>query len=164
MDKKCSTCKEWKFVADFRKNRSAADGLQNTCKSCHSVYCKSWKKRNPDKVSQGNKANYNRHIDQKRQRTKNWRLKNPAKAAMQCSKRFKAIKERTPKWLTKQDWDKMNDIYNLAKKLSKTTGIKYSVDHVLPLRGKHVSGLHTPNNLKIIPLKENISKNNKVEL
>jgi len=74
----------------------------------------------------------------------------------QNQKRY--IKERTPKW---SDKNKINDIYNEAVILEKETGKKYHVDHIIPLRGKKVSGLHIPENLRIIPAKENLKKGNK---
>lgn len=69
--------------------------------------------------------------------------------------------QRTPKWLTEYDYIVITEFYKAAAEFTKITGIRYSVDHIIPLRGENVSGLHVPNNLQIMPANENSRKNNK---
>jgi len=52
-------------------------------------------------------------------------------------------------------------MYILANQITKTTGILHEVDHIVPLHGKFVSGLHVPWNLRIITKTENARKNNR---
>lgn len=69
--------------------------------------------------------------------------------------KYKAAKlQRTPKWLTEEDYKDILRIYLECPK-------GYHVDHILPLQGELVSGLHVPNNLQYLPSVENISKSNK---
>ena len=63
----------------------------------------------------------------------------------------------TPKWLTKNDKEKIRKIYAKCPK-------GYHVDHIIPLRGKSVCGLHVPNNLRIITAHKNQSKGNRFDI
>jgi hypothetical protein len=65
---------------------------------------------------------------------------------------------RTPKWLTTQDKKAIKDIYDEAVAKTIATGILYHVDHIIPLQGKLVSGLHVPSNLQVITAKDNLKK------
>jgi hypothetical protein len=53
------------------------------------------------------------------------------------------------------------EAYALAKQRNKVTGIRWHVDHIVPLRSKHVCGLHAHTNIRVIPAIENMRKNNK---
>lgn len=68
---------------------------------------------------------------------------------------------RTPSWLTKSQKRQIQIEHELAAWCTKVTGIKYHVDHIVPLQGKTVSGLHVPWNLQVIPAKDNLIKSNK---
>jgi hypothetical protein len=61
-------------------------------------------------------------------------------------------------WLTNEQWDEMEDVYREAARLTRETGIKHHVDHIVPLRGKTVSGLHVPWNLQPLPALVNLKK------
>ena len=68
----------------------------------------------------------------------------------------RVIKQQaTPKWSNKEIIDR---VYKKSIELTKETGICYVVDHIFPLRGKLVSGLHIETNLQIITYKQNSKK------
>jgi hypothetical protein len=66
----------------------------------------------------------------------------------------------TPTWA---DLDAIKHIYKQSRQISIETGILHHVDHIVPLQGETVSGLHVEYNLQIIPAKQNLSKANKLE-
>ena len=69
--------------------------------------------------------------------------------------------KRTPKWVTSEDRWVIREIYALAALRTKLLGFTWHVDHIIPLQGKNVSGLHVPANLNVIPARENQMKHNK---
>ena len=71
--------------------------------------------------------------------------------------------KRTPSWLTKKHKQEIKEFYLICKMFQMYTGQKYHVDHIVPLRGEFVSGLHVPWNLTVLPASENCSKYNKYD-
>ena len=67
----------------------------------------------------------------------------------------------TPRWLSEKQKAEIEDLYWLCSDVSITTGEPYHVDHIVPLKGKKVCGLHVPWNLQVLPADINISKSNK---
>lgn len=72
--------------------------------------------------------------------------------------------QQTPNWLTEFDLLKMRCIYSVAAMLTRHNNEPWHVDHIIPLRGKFVSGLHTPANLQVIRGKDNMAKHNSFEV
>lgn len=66
-----------------------------------------------------------------------------------------ARRQATPPWLTEDDREHIRAVYAAARKLTETTGERYDVDHIVPLQGKVVCGLHVPWNLRAIPRAQN---------
>lgn len=136
---------------------------------------KAWRAANPEKVAAQNKRYAERHPDKLVAKTLRWKINNPERAAevsrnsriknagrVQANKaKYRAAKtNRTPKWLSKTDLFEMQCIYTYRTALQ-AIGLNYEVDHIIPLQGKSVSGLHTPDNLQVIPTKQNRLKNNR---
>jgi hypothetical protein len=87
--------------------------------------------------------------------------KHKINASVACREAAKA--QRTPAWLTDDDHWMIEQAYELAALRTKMFGMVWHVDHVIPLRGKTVSGLHTPYNLQVIMGSENCRKGNRVQ-
>ena len=77
------------------------------------------------------------------------------------SKRRNKIKRTMPKWANQK---KIKKIYDRCFELNKIGNVKYEVDHIIPLNGKLVSGLHIEKNLKIVKASENRKKSNSFTL
>lgn len=76
---------------------------------------------------------------------------------------YRALKlNATPAWLTDADRAATQELYAESVFLTQSTGQPYHVDHILPLKGKIVCGLHVPKNLRVMPGSENISKGNRL--
>lgn len=69
---------------------------------------------------------------------------------------------RVPVWLDEDDIWLMQEAYILAKERIKSTGMRWDVDHIYPTKGKTVSGLHVPSNLRVVPYQMNKVKRNKM--
>jgi hypothetical protein len=82
---------------------------------------------------------------------------NTSKITALSAKRRAGIKTRCPIWA---DLTEINTIYKQATRRSLIEGIKYHVDHIIPLNGDLVSGLHVQDNLQVIPASLNLSKSN----
>jgi len=81
-----------------------------------------------------------------------------------ASKRRAALLQRIPIWQTEFDELKIKCIYSVAAMLSRVNNEPWTVDHIIPLQGKIVSGLHVPSNLQLMRARENEAKRNKYEI
>lgn len=104
------------------------------------------------------RQHYLDNLDKYKERNRRHYEENRSYYAEKCMRYHAAKLRATPDWLTESDLDKMRAIYSEAQRLSKETGILHHVDHIHPLRGKTVCGLHCPLNLQILTATDNLSK------
>ena len=159
--KVCTRCKEEKQYESFSKNTKASDGRQSMCKSCTKEYNTKWRRENLDRHNTSNKKSYSIHKKKYTTKRREWKQLNPALVLAQKAKRRSKKLNATPSWLTQEHHKQIADMYWLAKDLEAISGQQYHVDHIIPLLGDNVCGLHVPWNLQVLPADVNMSKSNK---
>ena len=94
---------------------------------------------------------------------KKWKVENPTLVTADARNRRHKHRYATPAWLTQDQRNAMRDLYLMAMRMTKTTGVPYVVDHIVPLRSPMVCGLHVPWNLQVLTREANLRKSNKCE-
>ena len=143
----------------FSINNALKDGRQNKCKACDKKHRDANKEKQAAYMVSYAKVNtkeFNR-------RSSEYRKRYPERQVI-AVQRKKAIKaQRMPKWLNSVQLAEIDQFYKDSAYLTNYTKTPMNVDHIVPLRGKNVSGLHVPWNLQIIPANENFRKGNKFD-
>lgn len=145
----CCVCADGAFKKWYSEN-------SNT----HLQHVNKWRNKNPQKVQTARQKWTSDNPEKARLSSKIWKHRNPAKVTQQASRRRAAQDARMPGWLTAADHLEFDSVYKYCAGL-RAAGLDYHVDHIVPLRGKSVSGLHVPWNLQVIPAVENMSKGNR---
>lgn len=187
MSKTCTKCRKELSLACFTKANGYKDGIKSRCKSCIADYSKKRKEKNWEKMYDKQKewkAANKEHVkgmarkyyyrDQESQiirmrkwrnensekmiaATVRWQKNNPLKVAMTNIRRRKHIIQRTPSYANQLA---IEIFYWVSRQLTKTLQTEYQVDHIIPLRGKLISGFHHENNLQVLTKSANCRKSN----
>lgn len=165
--KVCRTCGEEKASTEYYPRYA-------TCKACGKIRYKAkadqYYQDNAKKICDRTTANYHDNKDRYTAGKQEWREANPGRDSLAQKTRRNAnlekqrlydviasgerrarIRQAMPSWA---DTDKISAIYAEAQKIG------YHVDHIVPLKGKLVSGLHCEDNLQVISPHENLVKHN----
>ena len=100
--------------------------------------------------------------EDKRRYKKTHKVNNPDMYKEMTSLRRRRFRDATPKWLTENQKMEIRLKYRLAIELSRATGERHAVDHIIPLHGESVCGLHVPWNLQVLTQKDNLAKYNRL--
>ena len=105
---------------------------------------------------------YKNTSESKKSYARDYRKLNPHKVREWASKSRLIKRNATPKW-TEDFSNEISEYYLHAKDCEMVTGEVYEVDHIIPLQGKGVCGLHVPWNLQVLPRDLNRKKGNSCE-
>ena len=147
--------------------REKARGRADPIAAC--LRTRKWAAANPERHRATNQEGWSRRWVSpvfriwERIRQAEWERSNPAKVVAKANRGRSAKLGATPKWLTSIQKAQIQQFYDIAVARETQTGIRYTVDHVHPLRGANFSGLHVPWNLQIMSHSANSSKANKVQ-
>jgi hypothetical protein len=155
----------WTGVACVHGHTALRRVSDRVCTACDKI-AKAARRATPanEQVKLTRRNSYQKHKEAALFGKKIYRSKNKGKINALCAARKAVVKQRTPQWLTSFDKVKIRCMYQLAAMYTKESGEPWHVDHVIPLQGAIVSGLHVPNNLRVVRGIENIQKKNKYEV
>lgn len=160
--KTCVKCDKEKDFCEFpvRRHRGK-ESYRSECKSCTSSYMKSYAQKNEAVLKSKKKIYSQENSARAVERAMAWNKRNPGKVNYYTAKRRSAKLNATPAWLSDAQKDEIKRIYVVCDKVTESTGKPHHVDHIVPLQGDDVCGLHVPWNLAIIPAKMNLAKGNR---
>ena len=127
------------------------------------VKSKKYRSKNKEKADSASRAWVERNKEHVAKRKKAWRVINKAHVNAYNRTRKAMIKNRVPSWVDSELQWVINEAYLLAQMRTNMTGFKWHVDHIIPLQGRTVCGLHVPENLQVIPEIHNLKKSNKYD-
>ena len=125
---------------------------------------RAYRAANKEKIIANKRAAYLATREANLAQKREYRQANKGKINFLCSMRKKVVKQRTPAWLSPFDRLKIKCYYSVAAMLARNNKEPWHVDHIVPLQGKLVSGLHVPNNLQFLRGVDNVRKKNKFEV
>jgi len=177
----CNACQQEKPFLAFsvtKPGRGDKNNLRSRCKECRSAINLAWHKSNPIKTKKNRRSFYIKNIENEKKQSQLWAIKNPKRKAVNFANwatknrskltskqqaRDAKKRQAMPNWLTPIHLAQIQEMYDIANARTFQTGIQHHVDHIVPLQGDTVSGLHVPWNLQVLTAFENISKKNKFD-
>lgn len=147
------------------------------CLECVSLAAQDRRRQDPEATKERDAIRYQRYRDKKIKAAAKYRRENPEKVAV-TTRRWRennkgkrcAIEmarqarkmQATPPWLTSAHTKDMDAVYAEAQNMRDQYGVAIHVDHIVPIKGRNVCGLHVPWNLQLVTQSYNSSKSNRL--
>ncbi len=142
--------------------------VHSGCAACRNKICANSYRNKPEnqkKARQQSRQWYQENTNRQKKHSARRRKTNPVAVLAECANRRALKLQAIPKWVDKKDvYRYLIKLYTTAKQLEQETGVAHQIDHIVPLKGKTVCGLHCPENLQILTAVENgLKSNNLIE-
>jgi hypothetical protein len=179
-EKQCACCKVVKPTENnfaWEKTR-----FSSWCRDCKKIKKREWYLKNSESEKAKAKEAYKTYYPENKEKislrtiewqrnnkekysekSKRWYANNKHKSFAHSAKYRAAKRNACPSWIDETMKLEIEEIYLKANKISIETGVAHEVDHIVPLCGETVCGLHVPWNLQILSQFDNRSKRNNLE-
>ena len=132
----CTKCNLEKKEAEFYVSYTSSTGYDRQCKSCKNLYSKNYAKKRPKEL---------KRLQNTLSKQRNLGYAESKSSLGKYPRKHRAIK------LTPKQTRELKEFY-----ANRPEG--FVVDHIIPLQGKLISGLHVPSNLQYLTAGENNKK------
>lgn len=155
--KACNVCRLTKEPGEFHRRAASPDGVGYSCKDCARRRAQSHHTNNRVAANTARSARYRANPAHHQDVTRKWAREN--RGLMNAYAKACRLKreQRMPRWA---DFEAIAEVYVRAAFLTRILGEQFHVDHIVPLNGRDVSGLHVHTNLQILDAVENMRKQN----
>jgi len=157
--KLCRKCDTVKSLDGFHKCSRNKTGVQSKCKVCSSKIGRTRYAQNKDRVLLANRSWSNRNKEKHDLARRLWKSNNRGLVNYHTAIRRARKKKATPAWA---NLSRIKYIYDHCNWLNTTFNLNLHVDHIIPLAGANICGLHIHTNLQVIPAEVNLKKQNKL--
>ena len=156
-EKQAAICKKYNEKNRDKRSAYAKQYRKDNPEKVKALF-ESWSEKNPEKIKaygvKAGRAWHERNPDY----SSNFYKANKERYVAARARRRAAQESATPSWLTAVDKAMIQEMYDVSEARYIQTGIKHHVDHIVPINGKNVAGMHVPWNLQVITAHENLSK------
>lgn len=185
--KTCNICHSSKTLDEFYNSKATKDGKTYKCKDCTKSYSSKYKKDNAEATKRYSKAYQKKHYQENREDRLLWQKEyrernlefrreydrehskayyeeNKSRFIEKGARRRASSIQATPPWVDEIHKERLRSIYKTCRNVSRSSGKPHHVDHIVPLKGENICGLHVWWNLRIVPAEINLSKGNRLEV
>lgn len=158
---RCAELNKSYYAANKEKQAEYARLYRLTHKDQENARKAAWAEANRGKVKAAEAKYRSQNKEACSNRISNWKRRNTDKLRVYAANRKSAKLQAVPAWYEEFDEFVVSEAAELAMLREDAIGVKWHIDHIVPLMSERVCGLHCAANVQVITESENVSKSNR---